>query len=166
QQLVRELLALRDPANGQPVITRVDLARQVYSAPYAADAPDLLIGYNRGYRSGWGTVLGAVPAAVFEDNLDPWSGDHCMDFRQVPGVLLSNRPLLADDAALTDIAPTLLALYGIPQPGEMKGKPVLGAVAFRVVAKGGLRVQPENCRRKRPVRKTEEMLGNRRILHA
>src|SRR5208282_2126035 len=129
QELARALLAVRDPANGQPVITRVDLARQVYSAPYAADAPDLLIGYNRGYRSGWGTVLGAVPAAVFDDNLDPWSGDHCMDFRQVPGVLLSNRPLLADDAALTDIAPTLLALYGIPQPGEMKGKPVLGAVA-------------------------------------
>jgi predicted AlkP superfamily phosphohydrolase/phosphomutase len=129
QQLARELLAIRDPANGQPVITRVDLAGQIYSAPYAGDAPDLLIGYNRGYRSGWGTVLGAVPAAVFEDNLDPWSGDHCMDFRQVPGVLLSNRPILADAPALTDIAPTLLALYGIRQPGEMKGKPVFGAVA-------------------------------------
>ena len=127
QQLAGELLEVRDPANGQPVITRVDLAGQVYSAPYSGDAPDLLIGYNRGYRSGWGTVLGGVSAKVLEDNLDPWSGDHCMDVRQVPGVLLSNRPIVSDSPALTDIAPTLLALYGLPQPTEMKGKPVLAA---------------------------------------
>ena len=127
RELARALLEVTDPADNQPVITRVDLAGQAYSAPYAADAPDLLIGYNRGYRSGWGTVLGGVPAVVLEDNLDPWSGDHCMDFRQVPGVLLSNRPIAADSAALTDIAPTLLALYGLPQPAEMKGKSVLAA---------------------------------------
>jgi len=127
QELARELLAVQDPANGQPVITRVDLAGAAYSGPYVADAPDLVIGYNRGYRSGWGTVLGGVPAGELEDNLDPWSGDHCMDFRQVPGVLLSNRRIAADSPALTDIAPTLLALYGLPQPVEMKGKPLLVA---------------------------------------
>lgn len=127
RELARELLDVRDPTNDQPVITRVDLAGQIYSAPYADDAPDLLIGYNRGYRSGWGTVLGGVSANVLEDNLDPWSGDHCMDSRQVPGVLLSNRRIVADSPALTDIAPTLLALYGLSQPEEMKGKPVLAA---------------------------------------
>jgi predicted AlkP superfamily phosphohydrolase/phosphomutase len=112
--------------SGEPAITRVDLASETYSGPYTSDAPDLLIGYNRGYRSGWGTVLGAVPGVVFEDNLDAWSGDHCMDYRQVPGVLLSNRPIVLDSPALMDIAPTLLALYGIAQPAEMKGKSVLG----------------------------------------
>jgi len=126
-ELARELLAVQDPANGQPVITRVDLAGEAYSGPYVGDAPDLLIGYNRGYRAGWGTVLGGVPAGELEDNLDPWSGDHCIDFRQVPGVLLSNRRIVADSPALTDIAPTLLALYGLPQPQDMKGKPVLAA---------------------------------------
>ena len=126
-ELARELLAVQDPANGQPVITRVDIASQVYSGPYVADAPDLLIGYNRGYRSGWGTVLGGVPAGELDDNLDPWSGDHCIDSRQVPGVLLSNRRIVLDSAALTDIAPTLLALYALPQPEDMKGKPVLAA---------------------------------------
>jgi bisphosphoglycerate-independent phosphoglycerate mutase (AlkP superfamily) len=50
-----------------------------------------------------------------------------MDVRQVPGVLLSNRPIVSDSPALTDIAPTLLALYGLPQPADMKGKPVLAA---------------------------------------
>jgi len=128
-QLARELLEVQDPANGQPVITRVDLASEAYSGPYVGDAPDLLIGYNRGYRSGWGTVLGAVPADILEDNLDPWSGDHCIDYRQVPGVLLSNRRIVADSPTLTDIAPTLLALYGLPQPEDMKGKPVIAVPA-------------------------------------
>ncbi|HMD31073.1 MAG TPA: alkaline phosphatase family protein [Candidatus Acidoferrales bacterium] len=125
-QLARELLDVGDPVSGDPAITRADLATEAYSGPYINGAPDLLIGYNRGYRAGWGTVLGAVPGVVFEDNLDPWSGDHCMDYRQVPGVLLSNRTILSDAAALTDVAPTLLALYGIARPAEMKGKPVLG----------------------------------------
>jgi len=40
---------------------------------------------------------------------------------------LSNRPIASESAALTDIAPTLLALYGLPQPAEMKGKSVLAA---------------------------------------
>ena len=124
-QLARELLSETDPTGGEPAITRVDLAEEAYSGPYTGSAPDLLIGYNRGYRAGWGTVLGAVPAEVFEDNLDPWSGDHCIDYKQVPGVLLSNKTIVLDSAALTDIAPTLLGLYGIEQPPQMKGKPVL-----------------------------------------
>ena len=127
--LARALLDVTDPVGGEPAITRVDLAADVYSGPHVKDAPDLVIGYNRGYRAGWGTVLGAVPGSVFEDNLDPWSGDHCMDPRMVPGVLLSNRQIVVDAAALTDIAPTLLALYGIAQPEQMKGKPVLSAPA-------------------------------------
>ncbi len=119
--LVRELLAVRDPASTSPVITRVDHAAQVYSGPYAAQAPELLIGYNRGYRAGWGTVLGGISAEVFEDNLDPWSGDHCMDYTLVPGVLLSNRKLGAASPSLTDIAPTILLEFGVAKPPQMKG---------------------------------------------
>jgi len=123
-ELARELLAVRDPLNNQPAVTRVDRAAQAYSGPYAAQAPELLIGYNRGYRAGWGTVLGGVAAEVFEDNLDPWSGDHCIDYAQVPGVLLSNRGIAAPAPALTDIAPTILAEFGVPKPPQMKGASV------------------------------------------
>ncbi len=103
-------------------ITRVDKASEVYRGPYVSEAPDLLIGYNRGYRSGWGTVLGGFPEAEFEDNLDPWSGDHCMDFTLVPGILLSNRRVTAEMPALTDVAPTILAEFGIAEPPEMAGR--------------------------------------------
>jgi predicted AlkP superfamily phosphohydrolase/phosphomutase len=124
RELVEKLLAVRDPKTGLPVITRLDRASDAYQGPYAQSGPDVLVGYNRGYRAGWKTILGAFPPDVFEDNTNPWSGDHCMDYTLVPGVLLSNRKVVADAPALTDIAPTILALFGIEKPGGMMGKSV------------------------------------------
>jgi predicted AlkP superfamily phosphohydrolase/phosphomutase len=109
------------------VITRVDVAKDVYQGPYAQSGPDLLIGYNRGYRAGWKTILGAFPPEVLEDNTNPWSGDHCMDYTLVPGVLLSNRKISATDPALTDIAPTILAQFGIAKTKDMMGKSVFAS---------------------------------------
>ena len=79
-----------------------------------------------GYRAGWKTILGAFPPDVLEDNANPWSGDHCMDYTKVPGVLLSNRKIDAESPALTDIAPTILAEFGIAKTNEMKGQSVFG----------------------------------------
>jgi len=122
-----KLLAVRDPKDNSQVITRVDLASEVYQGPYAHSGPDALMGYNRGYRAGWKTILGSIPPDVLEDNTNPWSGDHCMDYTKVPGVLLSNRKIAADAPALTDIAPTILAEYGIAKLPEMKGQSVFQA---------------------------------------
>jgi len=106
------------------VITRVDRADEVYQGPYSDQGPDLLVGYNRGYRAGWKTILGAFPADVLEDNTNPWSGDHCMDYTLVPGVLLSNRKIEAESPALIDIAPTMFAEFGIAKPKGMMGQSV------------------------------------------
>jgi len=84
----------------------------------------MLVGYNRGYRAGWQTILGAFPAEELEDNSNPWSGDHCMDYTLVPGVLLSNRKITSDAPALTDIAPTILAEFGIAKAKGMIGQSV------------------------------------------
>ena len=123
-EIIRKLLSVTDPETGRPVMTRVDRATEVYTGPYVTEAPDLLVGYNRGYRAGWGTILGKFPRAVLEDNRNEWSGDHCMDFRLVPGVLLSNRKLRAAAPALTDLAPTILAEFGIEKTPEMVGQSV------------------------------------------
>ena len=84
----------------------------------------MLVGYNRGYRAGWKTILGAFPADELEDNGNPWSGDHCMDYTLVPGVLLSNRKIAATAPALTDIAPTILQEFGIGKTQGMIGQSV------------------------------------------
>jgi predicted AlkP superfamily phosphohydrolase/phosphomutase len=119
-----KLLAVQDPKSKQPVITRVDLASEAYAGPYAREGPDLIVGYNRGYRAGWQTILGAFPPEELEDNTNPWSGDHCMDYTLVPGVLLSNRKMAAQAPALTDIAPTILAEFGIAKAKGMIGQSV------------------------------------------
>jgi len=124
QEIKQKLLSVKDPKAGLPVITRVDIASEVYQGPYAQSGPDLLVGYNRGYRAGWKTILGAFPPDVLEDNTNPWSGDHCMDYTLVPGVLLSNRKIAAETPALTDIAPTILAEFGITKSKGMMGQSV------------------------------------------
>jgi predicted AlkP superfamily phosphohydrolase/phosphomutase len=124
REIRQKLLDVRDPKDGSQVITRVDLASEVYQGPYARSGPDALVGYNRGYRAGWKTILGGFPADVLEDNTNAWSGDHCMDFTKVPGVLLSNRKIAAQTPALTDMAPTILAEFGIAKTKEMMGQSV------------------------------------------
>jgi predicted AlkP superfamily phosphohydrolase/phosphomutase len=124
RDIKQKLLAVRDPQSNLPVITRVDVAKEVYQGAYANAGPDLLVGYNREYRAGWKTILGAFTEDVLENNTNPWSGDHCMDYTLVPGVLLSNRRILMSDPALTDIAPTILAEFGIPKTKDMMGQSV------------------------------------------
>ncbi len=124
REIRQKLLEVRDPKDNSPVITRVDLASEAYQGPYAHLGPDALVGYNRGYRAGWKTILGAFPPDVLEENTNAWSGDHCMDYTLVPGVLLSNRKIAAQTPALTDIAPTILAEFGIAKTKDMMGQSV------------------------------------------
>ncbi|HET6179141.1 MAG TPA: alkaline phosphatase family protein [Candidatus Sulfotelmatobacter sp.] len=123
-EIGQKLLAVRDAKANVSVITRVDLASEAYQGPYARSGPDMLVGYNRGYRAGWKTILGSFPPDELEDNSNPWSGDHCMDYTLVPGVLLSNRKIPAPAPALTDIAPTILGEFGIAKAKGMIGQSV------------------------------------------
>lgn len=120
-----KLLAVRDSETGLAPISRVDEAEHVYTGPCAREAPDLIVGYNRRYRAGWGTILGDFSDNVLETNEEPWSGDHCIDHTLVPGVLLSNKAIVDKAPALTDIAPTILAEFGIAKPKDMVGQSVL-----------------------------------------
>ena len=128
-ELSAKLLTVRDPSTGLPAITRMSRTSEVYHGAYVNDAPDFIVGYNRGYRAGWKTILGAFPRQLFEDNTYAWSGDHCMDYSLVPGVLLSNRKIAAHSPALTDIAPTILAEFGIAPGQGMIGHPVFQSPA-------------------------------------
>jgi len=122
--LIRKLSGLVDPATGHAAIREAFDTSQLYVGPYAANAPDLSIGYNAGYRHSWKCARGVVTGPVFEDNLKAWSGDHCIDPRLVPGVFFCNRRIDCNDPALIDIAPTALTLFGIEPPDYMDGKPL------------------------------------------
>jgi len=134
EEISRRLLEVRDPDTGQPVITHVYRREEVYHGPHVEEAPDLLIGYNWGYRAGWETSLGGFSASVLEDNREVWSGDHCIDHSLVPGVLLSNREIRLPQPKLTDLAPTILSEFSITPPAEMTGQSVFAAAAPAVAA--------------------------------
>jgi predicted AlkP superfamily phosphohydrolase/phosphomutase len=126
-ELGRKLTALKDGPNGPAVITRVYDRDAVYAGPYRDNAPDLVIGYNEGYRASWDGVTGIVNAVVVEDNTKAWSGDHCIDPALVPGVLFSSLKINTDKPSIMDVAPTALELFGIAPPGHMDGRSLVDA---------------------------------------
>jgi predicted AlkP superfamily phosphohydrolase/phosphomutase len=121
-ELARKLMALKDGANGPAAVTNVYDRDAVYSGPYKENAPDLIIGYNEGYRASWNGVTGIVNSVVIDDNTKAWSGDHCIDPALVPGVLFSNLKIKTDTPSIMDIAPTALELFGLTPPAHMDGR--------------------------------------------
>jgi len=125
-ELRSKLTGLRDDASGEIAITEAYDRDRVYAGPYAANAPDLIIGYNQGFRASWDSVTGKVDATIFEDNIKSWSGDHCIDPRHVPGVFFFSRKVSAKTPSIMDVAPTVLTLFGLPVPAYMDGRPLVG----------------------------------------
>ena len=97
-----------------------------FKGPYSYEAPDLLIGYDAGYRHSWDCAVGCTSEKVFSDNTKSWSGDHCMDPRIVPGVFFCNRKINRATPNILDLAPTVLDLFGVAAPPYMQGGPLFG----------------------------------------
>ena len=82
------------------------------------------VGFKPGYRVSWTCATGAVTEEVFEDNEKSWSGDHCLNPPDVPGILFCNRKIDADQVSIMDIGPTVLDLFGVPVPDYCDGQPL------------------------------------------
>lgn len=65
---------------------------------------------------------GAVPPVLIEENHDAWSGDHCIDNRHVPGILVTNQKIIMEHPALYDLTIAVLDQFGIPPQPGMIGK--------------------------------------------
>ncbi len=123
-EIISRLGGLLDEKTKQKGIVEVFDAASIYEGPYLGNAPDLLIGYNAGYRTSWDCATGVVSGPVFEDNTKAWSGDHCVDPRLVPGVFFCSHRIDKKDPALIDIAPTALRLFGVDLPRHLDGVPL------------------------------------------
>lgn len=123
-ELIGRLSGLKDEECDATAIRRVYATSRLYRGPYLGAAPDLIAGYNEGYRTSWDAAVGKVTAKVIEDNPKAWSGDHCVDPLLVPGILFSSRKIDAADPGIEDMAPTALDLFGIGAPAWMDGKSV------------------------------------------
>jgi len=123
-EIAQKLEKYRDPQTGEKVILKAFIANEVYSGAYTSIAPDIILGFNAGYRISWSSPLGRLPKNIVEDNQDKWSGDHCMAPQLIPGILLVNRKIKKAHPALYDLSPTMLKIFGIPIPKDMVGTPV------------------------------------------
>jgi len=123
--ITKGLAGLADTASGRVAIHSVSRAEEIYSGAYAAEAPDLVVNYAPGFRVSWQTALGGMPRGVFEDNLRRWSGDHIIDPQTIPGILLMNRAAARTGADIRDLAPTILAHFGVAPHPVMEGKSLL-----------------------------------------
>lgn len=121
EELREELLAVRDPLDGKPMIKYVYRTDEVYDGPLTKTAPDLIVGYYRGFRASWATTLGDMTENVVSDNSSAWSADHCIAADEVPGVIFSNRPVKRENPSLIDLAPTILSEFGVEAPDAMTG---------------------------------------------
>ncbi|MEJ7604829.1 MAG: alkaline phosphatase family protein [Bryobacteraceae bacterium] len=122
RELMDKLGGLLDPLDGEMGIRQVYDSKVLFRGPYMAEAPDLIVGYNEGYRTSWDAAVGKITAETFEDNCKAWSGDHCVDPVLVPGVLFCNRKVDALAPGIEDLAPTALELFGLKPPAWMEGK--------------------------------------------
>jgi predicted AlkP superfamily phosphohydrolase/phosphomutase len=124
RELSEKLSGLRDDESGQVAIRKIYATSELYRGPYLDAAPDMIIGYEEGYRTSWDAAVGRITERVIEDNPKAWSGDHCVDPLLVPGVLFCSRKIDSEDPGIEDMAPTALQLFGIDPPAWMDGKPV------------------------------------------
>jgi predicted AlkP superfamily phosphohydrolase/phosphomutase len=148
-EFLREhLSSLCDDATGRRLIRKVYRKDEVYQGPYTDQAPDLLFSWweEEGLESRKSSAAAKhsslrTYAEAGDELAASWSGTH-----RLHGILLmQGAPFRAGvtlaQAHITDVAPTLLYLLGLPVPTEMDGKVRLEAFQDAFVALNPVRYQ-------------------------
>ena len=144
EEIAERFLALRD--DGKQVGSSATIIRDIYQGPQewgTVDYPcaDMMLGFAEFYRVSWSSTTGKlrlssvgegdakeiVPSDMFQDNTNPWSGDHASnDPRVVSGIFFCNKKVTSEDGefSVMDIAPTVLERVGAPRPDHLDRKPL------------------------------------------
>ena len=120
EEIAGRLLALRDPADGAPIVQSAVPRERLFSGQYMNALPDLIVTLRRGVALGRADARGQAPAdaALLEPNRSRWRAGHegPHDPAEVAGVWLAAGPDIAGprraDAQIIDVAPLILSLLG------------------------------------------------------
>ena len=123
EELRRELLALEDPATGEPIVAHVTTAVEAFGPDRHPDVPDLLIAFRQD--------LGRLDACRSE-RVGLISHPHVAPGRRTaahppdPSWLWAAGPRFQPhsqhDGNILDIAPTVLSLLGVEAPEQLDGR--------------------------------------------
>ena len=125
EEIKAKLEALVDPKNGQRVISCAYISEDNFSKDHIDRAPDIILGFDRGYRISDESALGTLGREMIKDNMNWWSGDHCVDPKKVPASFISSFKIQKQVPDMQDVAPTILKYFGIATPAQMTGKALL-----------------------------------------
>jgi predicted AlkP superfamily phosphohydrolase/phosphomutase len=121
------LLSLRHPETGQPAVASVRRREELYHGPMADQSPDLMVTWADPTLCGHGGY-DAATSGVFERRITALYSDLPLTgFHRELGVLLAAGPAVATRgrlpvADIADVAPTLLASFGLAVPEDMDGR--------------------------------------------
>jgi predicted AlkP superfamily phosphohydrolase/phosphomutase len=118
EAMIERLLAIKGP-EGEPWATRI-IKPNEYFADVRGDYPDLMVYFDDLYWRSAGT-LGHGTLYLSENDTGPDDAVHAQE-----GMYILYDPLRPasrrKDIDITDVAPTVLTVLGLPVPADMKGK--------------------------------------------
>jgi len=145
-QLCNDLATVKEPGTNSPLFPEVYRSHDIYLGPYADRGPDLVY-----YPKNW--LYAAAGRRTFEEKRwlipmegrttkDPsilqmragYTGTHCKEgifFLVGPGI---RQGKTISDSSIMDLAPTVLALLGVPLPKDMDGRVLDGAMTDELMA--------------------------------
>jgi predicted AlkP superfamily phosphohydrolase/phosphomutase len=125
EEIKAKLETLSDPKNGSKVISCAYISEDNFSKNFIDRAPDIILGFDRGYRISDESALGTLSREMVSDNMGWWSGDHCVDPKKVPASFIANFKIQNQVPNIQDVAPTILKYFGIATPAQMTGKALI-----------------------------------------
>ncbi len=126
EQVVTQLHQLRHPVTQQPLVEKIIPGDAAATGPYQNQGPDLHVVMN-GYQAVAYPMFAADGQIVTEQRHGN-SGDH-----RAEGIFIASGPAIRSGhtltpAHITDLAPTILYLLGVPIPDDMDGQVLLAAI--------------------------------------
>lgn len=128
-EIRRELAALQN-ADGEPIVERVVTADEAFGSDHHDDLPDVMVVF----RSDIGPIeecrserVGTISPGVSTGHMDWRGGDHTPRSRMWVAGPVTDAVGGAGAARAIDVAPTLLALLGVPLDDRVDGRPLVEA---------------------------------------
>jgi predicted AlkP superfamily phosphohydrolase/phosphomutase len=116
RQLIDELLAVKDPESGEPVVERVSTREEVYPGPHEQFGPDLTLTLRDG------GLVSILPSREFLRKRSEVAGAH-----RPAGIFAARGPAIrkgirSSALSILDVAPMVTYLSGLPLHESFQGR--------------------------------------------
>jgi predicted AlkP superfamily phosphohydrolase/phosphomutase len=120
EYILSELLKVKDPENGQKIVQDAFRREAIYHGPYLSEAPDIVFLTKNFEYAATDRIYGN---SLVSEPIHKGRGTHRMN-----GIFIAYGPDIKstgeelEKAHITDLAPTILHIFGLEIPEDMDGK--------------------------------------------